>query len=80
MRLPRDVSGRDLARALAVLGYGISHQTGSHIRLTTTLGGEHHITIPAHDSIRVGALSAILRDLAGHHGMSRDELLRALFA
>lgn len=40
MKLPRDISGRDLAAALGRLGYEIDHQTGSHIRLTTMLGNE----------------------------------------
>ena len=44
MRLPRDLSGRDLAKALAKLGYKTTRQTGSHIRLTTQQHGEHHIT------------------------------------
>jgi len=80
VRLPRDISGVDLARALRRLGYGISHQTGSHIRLTTQRGGEHHVTIPAHEAIRVGTLSAIIRDLAEHHQMSREQLLEELFS
>jgi predicted RNA binding protein YcfA (HicA-like mRNA interferase family) len=80
VRLPRDISGSELAKALARLGYEVSHQTGSHIRLTTRRGGEHHITIPAHDAIRVGTLTAILRDLGEHHDLSRDELLKELFA
>jgi predicted RNA binding protein YcfA (HicA-like mRNA interferase family) len=46
MRLPRDVSGRDLAKALGKLGYKTTRQTGSHMRLTTTQNGEHHITLP----------------------------------
>lgn len=79
MRLPRDVSGRDLTVALAGLGYSIDHQTGSHVRLTTRVNGEHHVTIPAHDPIKVGTLNAILRDVGSHHGLSRDELLRRLF-
>ena len=64
MKLPRDLSGRELAAALQRLGYTIDRQTGSHIRLGTQLDGGHHITIPDHDDIRVGTLSAILRDLA----------------
>jgi predicted RNA binding protein YcfA (HicA-like mRNA interferase family) len=58
----------------------VDHQTGSHVRLTSQTRGEHHITVPAHDPIKIGTLSAILRDVASHHGLSRDELLRALFA
>lgn len=79
MRLPRNLSGTDLARVLRDLGYEITRQTGSHMRLTTQENGEHHITIPHHDPLRVGTLSAILGDVARHFSMSRDELVRRLF-
>jgi predicted RNA binding protein YcfA (HicA-like mRNA interferase family) len=46
MRLPRDLGGHDLVRKLTVLGYEVTRQTGSHIRLTTQENGEHHITFP----------------------------------
>lgn len=39
-RLPRDVTGEELARALGKVGYEATRQTGSHIRLTTRIGGE----------------------------------------
>ena len=67
MKLPRDISGIELAKHLKILEYGISHQTGSHIRLTTNKNGTHHITIPAHDPLRIGTLNAILQDIAEHH-------------
>ncbi|MDJ0658694.1 MAG: type II toxin-antitoxin system HicA family toxin [Crocosphaera sp.] len=35
MKLPRDLSSDDLIKALSKLGYGVTRQTGSHIRLTT---------------------------------------------
>ncbi|MEH1833889.1 MAG: type II toxin-antitoxin system HicA family toxin [Nostoc sp.] len=79
MKLPRDLSGSELVNALAGLGYEISHQKGSHIRLTTQQNGEHHITVPAHDPIKIGTLNAILRDVAAHAGLTRDELLVLLF-
>jgi len=79
VRLPRDLSGRELARALERLGYREDHQTGSHLRLTTERGGRHSITIPAHDPLRPGTLNSILRDVAAHHGLDRGELLRELF-
>jgi predicted RNA binding protein YcfA (HicA-like mRNA interferase family) len=79
MRLPRDLSGQELARALGVLGYRITRQTGSHLRLTTLEGGEHHITIPRHRSLRVGTLAAILGDVAQHFELSREQLLERLF-
>lgn len=80
MKLPRDLSGRELANALSRLGYEVSHQTGSHIRLTTQKNGEHHVTVPAHDPLKIGTLNAILRDVAGHSGLTRDELIQLLFA
>jgi len=49
------------------------------MRLTTTQGGEHHVTIPRHKSLRVGTLSAILRDVAEHLDMPREMLLETLF-
>ena len=48
MKLPRDLSGAELAKLLRTAGYEITRQTGSHLRLTTEQRGEHHITIPNH--------------------------------
>lgn len=79
MKLPRDLSGEHLVKALAIFGYTVDRQTGSHIRLTTQLQGKHHITIPAHDPLKVGTLNAILRDIAEHFSLTRDELLGKLF-
>ena len=80
MRLPRDLSGNDLAQALHKLGYSITRQTGSHLRLTTQEHGEHHLTIPQHTPLRIGTLSAILADVATHMEISRDTLLERLFS
>jgi predicted RNA binding protein YcfA (HicA-like mRNA interferase family) len=79
MKLPRNISGSDLAKALKALGYEVTKQTGSHMRLTTTEGGEHHVTIPQHDPLRVGTLAGILNAIAEHLGISRDELLTKIF-
>ena len=80
MRLPRDVSGDDLAKVLAELGYRVTRQTGSHVRLTTLEHGEHHVTIPRHPSLRVGTLAGVLGDIAQHFGLSREALVERLFA
>jgi len=77
-RLPRDVSGQAVALALGRLGYRVTPQTGSHIRLTRTDPPEHHLTIPDHDPIKVGTFSAILRDVADKAGITREELLKTL--
>jgi len=81
MRLPRDVSGADLIKALNRLGYTVTRRKGSHIRLTNvTRKYTHHVTIPDHDPIKVGTLNNILKDIAEHVGLSRDELLAQLFS
>ena len=79
MKLPRDISGTELAKGLERLGYQITRQTGSHLRLTSGSPIEHHITIPAHDPLKVGTLAAILTDVAAHQKMSRDDLIRELW-
>jgi predicted RNA binding protein YcfA (HicA-like mRNA interferase family) len=80
VRLPRDLGGEELAALLGRYGYEVTRQTGSHMRLTTTQQGEHHVTIPRHRSLRVGTLSAILRDVAEHLDMPRQELVEMLFS
>lgn len=79
MKLPRTVSGGSLAKSLQKLGYRTIRQTGSHIRLTCDTPNQHHITIPNHDPIRVGTLSAILADVAAHLKISKEDLIRKLF-
>jgi predicted RNA binding protein YcfA (HicA-like mRNA interferase family) len=79
MKLPRDISASDLIGLLKVFGYTIVRQTGSHIRLTTMQNGEHHLTIPRHDPLRVGTLAALLSETAVYLGLSRDEFLKQLF-
>ncbi len=79
MKLPRDLSGRALAGALKKFGYKPTRQTGSHIRLTTEQKGQHHITIPEHNVLKIGTLSHILADVALHFEISRDELIQKLF-
>jgi len=79
VKLPRDLDGRTLAHALRPLGYEVTRQTGSHLRLTTQREGEHHVTIPDHAPLRVGTLAAILADVAAHFGVRRDELVDQLF-
>lgn len=78
MRIPRDASAQGLRKSLEILGYMVTRQKGSHIRLTTQLNGEHHITIPNHDPLRIGTLQAILKDVAEHHGLTVAELIERL--
>lgn len=79
MRLPRDLAGRELANALERVGYRVTRQSGSHLRLTLTEVPEHHVTIPAHAPLKVGTLAGILAEVASRLGLSREELLLRLF-
>jgi len=79
MRLPRDVSGEELAKLLGRIGYRRTRQSGSHLRLTTVEGGEHQLTIPLHAALRVGTLSAIVADVADHFAITRQEVRQRLF-
>ena len=72
------MSGTALVAALRRLGYQRVRQRGSHMRVTTQQGGEHHEVIPLHDPIRAKTLSSILKSVARHHGIGVEELLRKL--
>ena len=80
MKLPRDISGNQLIKNLKPLGYIVTRQTGSHIRLSTEQNGQHHITIPQHDPLKIGTLAAILADIAAHFNLSKNELTELLFS
>jgi predicted RNA binding protein YcfA (HicA-like mRNA interferase family) len=79
-KIPRDITGLELLKLLSKkYGYTKTRQTGSHIRLTTNLSGEHHITIPNHNPLKLGTLSAILSDVATHLKKSKDQVIDELF-
>ena len=79
MKVPRDLSGEQLIKKLERLGYRVTRQTGSHIRLTCDNPTQHHITIPHHDPLRLVTLNSILGDIAAQLKVARDELLQRLF-
>jgi len=41
--------------------------------------GSHHVTVPAHDPLKIGTLAAIVSDVAQNLEVSREELSRILF-
>jgi predicted RNA binding protein YcfA (HicA-like mRNA interferase family) len=78
MKLPRDVSGTELVKALRVLGYVVDRRRGSHIRVTTQQDGENHEVVPNHHPIKTGTLSGILKGVAAHHKLTVEELVKRL--
>jgi predicted RNA binding protein YcfA (HicA-like mRNA interferase family) len=79
MKMPRDINSIQLIKALKIFEYEVTRQVGSHIRLTTTVNGQHHITIPNHDPLKIGSLSPILTAIASHQQISKEELITKLF-
>ena len=79
MKLPRSLSAQELIKVLSKYRYEVDRQKGSHIRLTTSENGEHHITIPNHDPIKIGTLYSILGEVANHLGKTKEEVIGELF-
>jgi predicted RNA binding protein YcfA (HicA-like mRNA interferase family) len=79
MKIPRDVSGKHLAIvSRRRWQYTKVRQIGSHIILETSEPAHQRIAVPAHHPLRLGTFSAILRKVAGHKGVSRDEVIATL--
>lgn len=71
--------GADLIQKLSKMGYHPTRQKGSHIRLSrVSENGEHHITIPNHDPLKIGTLSSIITCIAKEFEISKNELLEKL--
>lgn len=79
MKLPRDLSGRQLIQALCSnWGYRQLHQVGSHIIIDTDTPQHQRLSIPDHRPLRPGTLNAILRAVATHKGITREAILSSL--
>jgi len=69
-RLPV-LSGQELCKLLAKVGYQVDHQTGSHIILRNENPPHRRLTVPMHREIAKGTLRAIIRQA----GLTRAEFL-----
>jgi predicted RNA binding protein YcfA (HicA-like mRNA interferase family) len=79
MKLPRDLNGRALIAALCrSWGYHEVHCVGSHVVLETDSPSHQRVVVPDHHSLRVGTLAAILKAVADHKHVSRDDILASL--
>jgi len=77
MKIPRDLSGEELVKKLCRnWGYRVVHQEGSHVVLETDDPSHQRIAVPAHRSLRIGTLNAVLRAVARHKGVERSDLLK----
>ena len=79
MKVPRDLSGAELLKALCRdWDYRVVNQEGSHVILQTGTPGHQRLSIPNHDPLRIGTLNAILRAVATHKGVERQAVLDSL--
>lgn len=77
MKLPREISGKQLVRALEKIGYERIRQKGSHVTLASK-NGDHHVTVPLHDPLKLGMFAAIIGDVADHMKLTKEELVTKL--
>lgn len=78
MKLPRDLSGRQVVQGLCRdWGYRVANQQGSHIILQTEEPNHQRLAVPDHPILRIGTLSGILRAVSQHKGIDRDALLKS---
>ena len=81
MKLPRDLSGENLAKALCKSGaYEKVNRVGSHIILQAEEPESHRISVPARTPLRLrlGTLTAILRSVAAHKYVTRGRMISSL--
>ena len=80
MKIPRNIGYKELIKSLKKIGYKVSRQSGSHIRLSAVINGSvHHITIPAHNPIKIGTLNAIMNELSNVLDIPKSKLIEKLF-
>jgi predicted RNA binding protein YcfA (HicA-like mRNA interferase family) len=79
VKLPRNLYGRDLAKVLCIgWGYAKVNQVGSHIILQTETPKHHRLSVPDHKPLRIGTLSAIIREVSAAKGVTREVILATL--
>ena len=68
------ISGKELLKIFAKIGYEIDHQTGSHIIMRNKMPPHRRLTIPNHKEIAKGTLRAIIRQA----GLTREEFFELI--
>ena len=68
------LSGLDIVKIFAKIGYKFDHQTGSHLILRHKEYPHRRLTIPNHKEVSIGTLRAIIREA----GLSREEFLKLI--
>ena len=61
MSLP-DLSGRETIKALSKVGFRVTRQRGSHVRLEKSNEETIKLTVPLHKNLKKGTLRRIISD------------------
>lgn len=72
-KIPRDISGKEVAKMLKKFDYEITRLT------TNKTGTEHHITIPDHNPLKVGTLNNIIQSISTYLKIPKEKLIKQLF-
>ena len=72
-RLPTDLSGRDVIKALQRIGFVVQRQRRSHIILRRSEPFSR-VVVPNHKTLRIGTLRSIINEV----GLSVDKLIDLL--
>jgi predicted RNA binding protein YcfA (HicA-like mRNA interferase family) len=76
VKIPRDLSGREIVKALCKRwDYRQVHQEGSHIILQTATPSHQRLPIPDHSPVRIGTLNSILKMVSRHKGVDKQAVL-----
>ena len=78
MKLPRGISADRLIRALEHLGYRRIRQKGSHVRLRNEGPPVHVVTVPLHDSLKIGTLHGIVSEVAQMRSVAVELIVQLL--
>jgi predicted RNA binding protein YcfA (HicA-like mRNA interferase family) len=71
MKLPRDLGGVEVVKALRRLGFEFARQTGSHVIMKK---GMRTVVVPQHKAIKPGTLKGLIEQA----GITTEELVRKL--
>lgn len=72
-RLPV-VSGMEVVKAFARIGYEMNHQSGSHMVLRHARPPHRHLSVPNHREVAKGTLRGLIRDA----GLTVEEFVALL--
>jgi predicted RNA binding protein YcfA (HicA-like mRNA interferase family) len=77
-RRPRDVSGVELVKRLARVGFMHTRTEGSHAVCIAREQGKLGVYVPLHRNVAIGTMHNILRRVASYLEVSMGELLELL--